>query len=149
MGWRACDAKPRLFWLSFYSYRPILYYPVQLFYYAILSSLKWSPLVLLGKKVSQKGLIYTLERSKNYMEAKAILVAWRIHVLLFLILASNIYRQPQKYSQYIYFGWRLLAIRKPDIFTSSVFFSWNIFLSPRERTIPMYVWSRCRRVFRH
>lgn len=29
------------------------------------------------------------------MEAKAILVAWRIHVLLFLILASNIYRQPQ------------------------------------------------------
>lgn len=56
------------------------------------------------KKVSQKGLIYTLERSKNYMEAKAVLVAWRIHVLLFLILASNIYRQPQKYSQYNYFG---------------------------------------------
>lgn len=76
--------------------------PAFLLCYSFFSQME--PIGTSGKKVSQKGLIYTLERSKNYMEAKAIFVAWRVHVLLFLILASNIYRQPQKYSQYNYFG---------------------------------------------
>ena len=56
------------------------------------------------KKYPKKGLSILWSEAKIIWKPKLFLLLGEYMFLLFLILASNIYRQPQKYSQYNYFG---------------------------------------------